>query len=95
MFPKFIGIGSAVAHGAAPGVWTICGLKARDMTAWGEAQRAKPQVKARTGNPLRAESAGHRVEMMPLFCFGLSGLGDREYSSSPRENCNRAAKKLR
>jgi hypothetical protein len=57
------------------GVWTISGLKARDMTAWGEAQRAKPQVKVRKENPLRAESAGHRVEMKkPLFCFGLSGL---------------------
>ena len=52
----------------------FCGLKARHVTAWGEAQRAKPQVKVRTANPLRAESAGHRVEMMPLFCFGLSGL---------------------
>src|SRR5262245_23775865 len=26
-------------------------------------------------NPLRAESAGQRVEIMPVFCLGLSGLG--------------------
>ena len=58
---------------ACPAVWTFSGLKARDVTAWGEAQRAKPQVKVRKENPLRAESAGHR---MPLFCFGLSGLGE-------------------
>ena len=60
---------------AGTGVWTFSGLKARDMTAWGEAQRAKPQVRVRKENPLRAESAGHRVEMIPVFCFGLSGLG--------------------
>jgi hypothetical protein len=35
----------------------ISGLKARDMTAWGEAQRAKPQVNVRKENPFRAESA--------------------------------------
>ena len=58
-----------------PGVWTFSGLKARDMTAWGEAQRAKPQVRVRKENPLRAESAGHWVEMIAVFCFGLSGLG--------------------
>ena len=60
----------------ATAVWTFSGLKARDVTAWSEAQRAKPQVKVRKENPLRAESAGHRVEMMPLFCFDLSGLGE-------------------
>ena len=26
------------------GVWTFCGLKARHVTAWGEAHGAKPQV---------------------------------------------------
>ena len=26
------------------GVWTFCGLKARHVTAWGEAHDAKPQV---------------------------------------------------
>ena len=45
------------------------------MTAWGEAQRAQPQVKVRKENPLRAVSAGHRIEMIPVFCFGPSGLG--------------------
>ena len=31
------------------GVWTFCGLKARHVTAWGEAHQAKPQVKIPNG----------------------------------------------
>ena len=33
------------------GVWTFCGLKARHVTAWGEAHGAKPQVNIPNTSP--------------------------------------------
>ena len=55
-------------------VWTFSGLKARDMTAWGEAQRAKPQVYVRKQNLLSPERAGLRVGMSRCFVSAFKAL---------------------
>ena len=51
------------------------GLKARDVTAWGEAQRAKPQVKVRKETFLALKRAGFRVGMSGCFVSVFQAWG--------------------